>query len=529
MSVNYPSRYWLGLSILWLVGSLVVASLRLAETAQGAGWLPQANSILGAPDLIVESITLDPAEPGVGGTADITVILKNQGDADAAGFWIYLYVEPADEPPTQTTLETAHIFYDVALAPNGTFRLRRLGQTFTKAPAIVYVWIDPPWKNQVAESNEENNLLRIPAIATPTSTPTPTDTTTDTSTPTNTSTIAPTPTPTDTTTRTPTPGPIYLAMIGQLSTPSPTPTPSETPSTPAAWQRIGQGGLNVAVLAIANDTLFVGERKEDKKYRGGFYSRALNGCAANPTLTRFAQPDSTVTGMAFYTTQGVFAAYDAGFYYSTDSGVHWQSASPVLKHAGTVAVDDQGIFYGGIQDGGMYQSMDRGQHWQPLNWQPHDINFLQFATDTLWIGTQHGLWQLPPGATQPVETNLGLDDEKSKQVWDLAWHNATELYIATFHGVYQGDGVHPWQQWGLADRELSSLALIDDYLYAGVRGTSGAANPALGVWRRQFSGGEWLPVTSANWQNTYLVRDLLYNAACSGLLAATNDGVWIYK
>ncbi len=507
MSVNYPSRYWLGLSSLWLVGSLMVSGLRLAETVRGAAAQQPARAILSAPDLIVESITLDPAEPGVGGTADITVILKNQGDADAAGFWIYLYVEPADEPPTQTTLETARTFYSVALASNDTFRLRRLGQTFTKDPAVVYVWIDPPWENQVAESNEENNLLRIPVIETPTFTPTSTETTTDT----------PTPTPTNTPTITPTPGPVYLAMIGQFSTPSPSPTPSATPSTPAAWQRLGQGGLNVAALAIANDALFVGERKEDKKYPGGFYSRALNRC------------DSTVTGIAFYAAQGVFAAYDAGFYYSVDSGGHWQPASPVIKQAGAVAVDDKGVFYGGVQDGGTYQSTDGGQHWQALPWAPHDINFLQFVAGTLWIGTQHGLWQLPSGATQPVEVNLGLEDNKSQQVWDLAWHNAGDLYIATFHGVYQGDGVHAWQQWGLDDKELSSLAMMNDYLYAGVRGPQGSANPELAVWRRSLSGSEWLPVTSANWQTTYIVRDLLYSDACLGLLAATNDGVWIYK
>lgn len=119
---------------------------------------PQA--INAAPDLVVISITLDPPDPGIGGTADIEVIVKNQGDAATdVGFNLYLYVEPADEPPTQDTAYTIFASYALPLPPGGSFKYTRTGVVFTSTPPIVYAWVDPPWENYVAESNEDNNLF----------------------------------------------------------------------------------------------------------------------------------------------------------------------------------------------------------------------------------------------------------------------------------------------------------------------------------------------------------------------------------
>lgn len=112
------------------------------------------------PDLIIESITLTPADPGAGGTADIEVVVKNQGDAaTTAGFNIYLYVEPADEPPTQSTPYTTFAAYALPLPAGSSFKYTRTGQVFNASPPVVYAWVDPPWENHVIESNEDNNLF----------------------------------------------------------------------------------------------------------------------------------------------------------------------------------------------------------------------------------------------------------------------------------------------------------------------------------------------------------------------------------
>jgi len=112
---------------------------------------------MAAPDLIVESITFDPSHPGVGESADITVTIKNQGDAAASDFYVYLYVDPADEPPTGTTPHTSHTYWGIPLNPGASFHWVRTNHTFTiSGTHPVYAWVDRD--NDVAESDETNNL-----------------------------------------------------------------------------------------------------------------------------------------------------------------------------------------------------------------------------------------------------------------------------------------------------------------------------------------------------------------------------------
>lgn len=169
---------------LWIIGSLLVCLLASSSTILAAppnnvalpvdqprvitplpnlpvmpGTL-QPMAVAQLPDLIIESITLTPPDPGVGGTADIEVVVKNQGDASTtAGFNVYLYVEPADRPPIQGTPYTTTAAYYLSLPAGGTFQFIRTGQVFNETPPVVYAWVDPPWDNQVTESNENNNLF----------------------------------------------------------------------------------------------------------------------------------------------------------------------------------------------------------------------------------------------------------------------------------------------------------------------------------------------------------------------------------
>ena len=79
----------------------------------------------------------------------------------------------------------------------------------------------------------------------------------------------------------------------------------------------------------------------------------------------------------------------------------------------------------------------------------------------------------------------------------------TRSTFATYNGVYHGDGITVWEPFGLQGREIRSLALVDDYLYAGLRNG--------GVQRRRLTGGTWHPVTSPGWNMSYTVRGLLYD------------------
>ena len=110
-----------------------------------------------APDLQIAGVTVTPPNPGPGATGDIAIVIKNGGTAPVAGFYLYLYVDPAEEPPVATTPYTARTFFGVTLEPNGVFVWTRTGHAFTGAPKLS-VWVDPPWENRVKESNEANNL-----------------------------------------------------------------------------------------------------------------------------------------------------------------------------------------------------------------------------------------------------------------------------------------------------------------------------------------------------------------------------------
>ena len=111
------------------------------------------------PDLVIAAVTVNPPNPGAGATADISIKIKNQGDATTTtSFRLYLYVDPGQAPPTQATVPTAQSLYGLRLAPGGEFTYTRTGHLFTTANPTIYVWVDPPWENRIAERDESNNL-----------------------------------------------------------------------------------------------------------------------------------------------------------------------------------------------------------------------------------------------------------------------------------------------------------------------------------------------------------------------------------
>ncbi|MEZ4736825.1 MAG: CARDB domain-containing protein [Caldilineaceae bacterium] len=392
----------------------------------------------------------------------------------------------------------------------------------------------------VTESDENNNVqtqfLPIPTLpptCTPTITPTDPHTPTPTFTPTTTSTPTVTSTPTPTPTYTPSAtgelvNYLYMPLVLRIevtpAVPTVTPTPSAPP--PASWQLVGQAGVNVAALAVHADQLFLGERKGNG-FVGGIYRRNLAACAVAPSFARQLEVDSSVLGVEFQGTTGILAAYDQGLFYSTNSGNTWREANTVLIQPGAVAIMSGGVFVAGSQDNGIYKSLD-GRNWQAIDSKLKQINRIRTTGDLLWIGGPDGVWTWSGGDSLPQARNGGLNTNDSKQVWDFAF-NADQIYVATFDGIYTGDGSNAWQRFGENSREFLSLAVVDDYVYAGAYRPSDQPAREAGVWRRHISGGAWEPVISAGWNNTSIVRELRYDGNCRGLLAATNDGVWLFK
>ncbi len=169
-----------------LLGLLLLRPLasQAAPMPQNA---PQASSGSG-PDLIVESVTVNPPNPKAGDTADIIVTIKNIGDTPISGFFrYYLYINPTEIPPGQATARVTQGGTSTGLLPGETVIWTRTSHTFTQNGPQIYVWVDPPWENLITEANESNNLY-------PQGTPPPTSTATPVASPTATPTLTPSPT-----------------------------------------------------------------------------------------------------------------------------------------------------------------------------------------------------------------------------------------------------------------------------------------------------------------------------------------------
>lgn len=157
--------------LLLLVGA--VPLLVGLPVVQGAHRNAPGLAPAAAPDLVITSITMTP--PNAEQLVDIAVVVKNQGDTATSGiFTVYLYINPSQVPPTQGTAFTTSFEYGIPLPPGGTFTLTRTDEPFPGANAQIYAYVDPPWENRVAESDETNNLFPSDGVdPTPTPTGTP--------------------------------------------------------------------------------------------------------------------------------------------------------------------------------------------------------------------------------------------------------------------------------------------------------------------------------------------------------------------
>ena len=131
-----------------LVGGLSVFSI-------GAPMMPAAV------DLTAE-ISIIPVSPGVGELVDIHVVISNLGaNGTGSNLAAYLYIDPADRPPTAATAGARRISGPTSLGGGGSFEFTHQ-HTFTTQGCdhVIYVWVDRD--GLIAESNEQNNLIALP-------------------------------------------------------------------------------------------------------------------------------------------------------------------------------------------------------------------------------------------------------------------------------------------------------------------------------------------------------------------------------
>jgi hypothetical protein len=304
-----------------------------------------------------------------------------------------------------------------------------------------------------------------------------------------------------------TPISLYLPAVSHF--------PTIAPVRLSTWQALEGQGITMSSLTIHNEQLFAGARIT----RGGLYRKQLSACDPKAAVERFNTVDAaTVYSVKFAGQLGIAATHERGLFISRDSGTTWTRLNPNVERPRAITLAPGGIFHVGTQDKGLYTSSD-GVTWTPSSSTPADINTLGANSSSVWIGAfQTGVWlfTLPT----PVQRRDGLEG-KSLNIQDFAF-SGTTIYVATDNGVFRGDGASRWENFGLSGVEVFSVEITNDQLYAGTNGQ--------GVFKRPLTGGDWAAVTSTGWDATVAVRDLLYDPTyCRGLLAATSNGLWVYR
>lgn len=320
---------------------------------------------------------------------------------------------------------------------------------------------------------------------------------------------------------------MFLPIIHKsMPTTTPLPTPTVTPAP--LWQRGSQAGQVVDTLAIQSPFLYLGDRREGNN-GGGIYQASLSNQACDTLPLTFAAPlrAGVILDLAFEGTSGLAAAFQERIYASAD-GSSWASvglnidppayavvfATPTRAFAGT--------------DAGVYRSDDSGMNWEFLTNSPRNINTLYRQDNWIWVGTfQNGVYRFDSTPDAPTFMPVGNLAGGASEVWQILPDpdpTKQAYYLATSDGIYRGTENGQWQRVGSFNTAAYSLEIQAPYLYAGLNG--GGVHRAL---LAQLS--DWSPVTNgASWNATSTVRDLRYDATyCKGLLAATNDGLWVLR
>ena len=118
---------------------------------------PENLDVSGSPDLVVQSITASPSNPSVNQPVTFTILIKNEGTADAStNFYVDFFI---DRQPLDDCSDTGEHFWEVSsLAAGATEELSYVYYSFnTSGTHYLYAFADT--NCFIDESNENNNIL----------------------------------------------------------------------------------------------------------------------------------------------------------------------------------------------------------------------------------------------------------------------------------------------------------------------------------------------------------------------------------
>ncbi len=317
---------------------------------------------------------------------------------------------------------------------------------------------------------------------------------------------------------------VYLPAIARASIP-PTPTP-----LPDMWVNLGDAEGEFSSLAInAEKGLFATLRQKDGA-GGGIYN-AQGRCINSLNLV---QRDSQAAyALAFKPADEdrAIAGVEGGVSRSLDGGQSWMARQTLGNRVLALSFINGEVF-AGTQENGIYVSTDDGATWSGLLGGPKNIGTFTPRMLVLWIGTEkQGIWQYNTTSDAFNDQTRNLAGDGARTIWDIVFDGAgATYYLATFDGIFFGDGNSDWQRAGLDGQKVRSLTLVPEHkaLYAGLQAAAGGTSVQRMLLSQQ---GVWSSIANGSgWDNVRTVRDLLYDEIyCNGLLAATNEGIWVLR
>ena len=149
-----------------LLGLCCLGLIAIPAMPDSVGATPpaQAHSVVPAallPDLALDGFTMTPTRPKVNQPVIFATTVHNIGAGEGPGWRVNLYIDPAKQPPTTTTVEDNTVASFVRMPAGSSASIEFSNYTFTTPGCqhVVYAWADP--RQGISESDETNNLRVI--------------------------------------------------------------------------------------------------------------------------------------------------------------------------------------------------------------------------------------------------------------------------------------------------------------------------------------------------------------------------------
>ena len=154
--INVLIIFLLGFFFLWVIIALAPNHTSIAREDPGPRALAEP-----LPDLVLHEFTMTPTRPRVNEPVTLTIQVGNAGVGTGPGWRVNLYIDPSDQPPISTTVETNTVLKAVTMPPATVDTVEFANYTFTEPGCqhVVYAWADP--RQGIPESDETNNMRVI--------------------------------------------------------------------------------------------------------------------------------------------------------------------------------------------------------------------------------------------------------------------------------------------------------------------------------------------------------------------------------